>query len=165
MPPRLQTAISTTTVLAQRPNNTGDTPPMSASSSASGPPPLSALSLSSASATSLSSRGSSRAAWDVPYTLLSAAAAEDLIVDAAHPYTGVLDLAHARTADGLSFQPCRSARCQDRYVVEQFALHGSTTGKSGGEGPLWTLTGVFDGTSVESEAELSPTLALIRSRA
>lgn len=146
MPPRLYTSFTTTVVATQQVHNAGDTPPMSASSSTSGATPLSALSSSSVSASSLVSRTSSRAAWDVPYTLLSTTAAEDLIVDAAHPYTGVLDLEHARTADGLSFQPCRAARCQDRYVVEQFAVR--SPGKEiTNEEPLWTLTGVFDGTS------------------
>lgn len=72
------------------------------------------------------------------YTPLSPTAADDTLVDLAHPYTGILDLQGGRKADGLSFQPCASARCQDRYIVEQFVVRGA------GEAP-WTLTGVFDG--------------------
>ncbi|KAL5530454.1 hypothetical protein ACEPAF_6712 [Sanghuangporus sanghuang] len=72
------------------------------------------------------------------YTLLNSSEIEDALVDLAHPYTGVLDLESSRKADGLSFQPCATARCQDRYIIEQFAVRGT-----GNE--LWTLTGVFDG--------------------
>ncbi|KAI5120928.1 hypothetical protein M0805_002908 [Coniferiporia weirii] len=81
------------------------------------------------------------------YTPLGAIEADDALVDLAHPYTGVLDLERGLKADGLSFQPCTTARCQDRYIVEQFALRTAAGGKgtSMGAGALWTLTGVFDG--------------------
>ena len=80
------------------------------------------------------------------YTPLSPRAAEDALVDLAHPYTGVLDLQSGRKADGLSFQPCAAARCQDRYIIEQFTVKGATGDVGSGKGEaLWTLTGVFDG--------------------
>lgn len=60
---------------------------------------------------------------------------EDQLFDLAHPYTGILKNDFGIKADGVSFQPCKSIRNQDRYVVEQFVVNGST----------WTLTGVFDG--------------------
>ena len=61
---------------------------------------------------------------------------EDVLFDLAHPYTGILKADFGIKADGVSFQPCKSVRNQDRYVVEQFVVNGGT----------WTLTGVFDGT-------------------
>ncbi|KAL5488326.1 hypothetical protein ACEPAI_6434 [Sanghuangporus weigelae] len=85
---------------------------------------------------SASSSGTSILSAD--YTLLNSSEVEDALVDLAHPYTGVLDLESGRKADGLSFQPCATARCQDRYIIEQFVVSGT-----GNE--LWTLTGVFDG--------------------
>ena len=82
----------------------------------------------------------------VPYTPLSAQEIEDTLVDLAHPYTGILDLALGIKADGVSLQPCKTTASQDRYVVEQFTLV-----KGGG---TWTLTGVFDGASVSVEFHL-----------
>ena len=40
-------------------------------------------------------------------------------------------------ADVLNFQPCETYKSQDRYVVEQWDILGQ----------MWTMSGVFDGTS------------------
>ncbi|KAL5527112.1 hypothetical protein ACEPAG_5903 [Sanghuangporus baumii] len=93
---------------------------------------------------SASSSGTSILSAD--YTLLNSSEIEDVLVDLAHPYTGILDLKSGRKADGLSFQPCATARCQDRYIIEQFAVNDT-----GNE--LWTLTGVFDGHLGEATVE------------
>lgn len=45
-------------------------------------------------------------------------------------------LARINVVDSINFQPCRTLKTQDRYVVTQLDVHGE----------LWTLTGVFDGT-------------------
>ncbi|EJD00916.1 protein serine/threonine phosphatase 2C [Fomitiporia mediterranea MF3/22] len=102
-----------------------------------------------------SANSSSTSILSAEYTPLSPSAAEDALVDLAHPYTGVLDLPSGRKADGLSFQPCAAARCQDRYIIEQFAIRGAGDA-------LWTLTGVFDGhlgeTTVEHVAHHLPVI-------
>ncbi|THH11555.1 hypothetical protein EW145_g585 [Phellinidium pouzarii] len=97
------------------------------------------------------SAGSSASVASCVYTPLNAVEVDDALVDLAHPYTGVLDLERGLKADGLSFQPCMAARCQDRYVVEQFTLRGARE-QSGG-GAQWTLTGVFDGHLGEATVE------------
>ena len=108
-----------------------------------------------------SASSSSTLSFSAEYTPLSPTTAEDKLVDIAHPYTGILDLPSGRKADGLCFQPCATARCQDRYVIEQFAVPG--TGQE-----LWTLTGVFDGESLTPTTH-SPALSQLcrpaRSRA
>ncbi|KAH8113436.1 hypothetical protein DFH11DRAFT_1602036 [Phellopilus nigrolimitatus] len=98
------------------------------------------------------SAASSASCASCAYTPLNAHEADDALVDLAHPYTAVLDLARGRKADGLSFQPCVAARCQDRYVVEQFAVRGARGAPDGAEA-LWTLTGVFDGHLGEATVE------------
>ena len=92
-----------------------------------------------------SAGSSGTSVFSADYTILSSSEVEDALVDLAHPYTGVLDLESGRKADGLSFQPCATARCQDRYIIEQFAVNGA------GE-DLWSLTGVFDGELVTPRA-------------
>lgn len=78
----------------------------------------------------------------VPYTPLSVGEINAVLDEVAHPYSIPLhaDARNALRADGVNFQPCKSARTEDRYIVEQIEVSGR----------LWTLTGVFDGTSWSS---------------
>ena len=79
------------------------------------------------------------------YQLLPAVEIDNILVEMARPYTKTLDPQRGLRVDGLSFQPCKTARSQDRYVVEQFSIT---------PGQPWTLTGVFDGTQHSNRARM-----------
>ncbi|KAG6856737.1 hypothetical protein H0H87_001337 [Tephrocybe sp. NHM501043] len=55
----------------------------------------------------------------------------------AKPQTTVFDSHNGWGADSINFQPSPTTKTQDRYIVTQLDILGR----------MWTLTGVFDGTS------------------
>ncbi|KAI0317398.1 protein serine/threonine phosphatase 2C [Amylostereum chailletii] len=71
----------------------------------------------------------------VSFEPLSEADVDARLVALARPSTTVFDASHGRGADAVSFQPCRTYKSQDRYVVKQLDVYGKK----------WTFTGVFDG--------------------
>ncbi|TEB31399.1 protein serine/threonine phosphatase 2C [Coprinellus micaceus] len=68
---------------------------------------------------------------------------ESPVVDSAVPTSPVaaveetptVELPRVNVVDSVNFQPCKTLKTQDRYVVTQLEVHGE----------MWTLTGVFDG--------------------
>lgn len=74
--------------------------------------------------------------WPRPFTNLDAPEAWNRLSDSSNPESLNYGTGGRRwRADALNFQPCRGAKSQDRYAMQQLDIRGR----------IWTLTAVFDG--------------------
>ena len=84
--------------------------------------------------------------WPRPFTNLDAPEAWNRLSDSSNPESLDYGTGGRRwRADALNFQPCRGAKSQDRYAMQQLDIRGR----------IWTLTAVFDGEYICASCALS----------